>query len=508
VIARAQSTLERLMLTSRSRLAVSLAGWLALLIVAIVVLLPFRSDRHEGAIALVLLVPPLAATASGPLVAGGAAIMTGLAFNFFFTRPYDSPRIESTSSVAAFVIYIVVAVLVSVAAAGVREARLLADRRARDATLLQKMTVELIRNTQLVPTLRSALVQLVDELHLRGGLLDAVVGDAPLTAYAGDADRSTAALERFSPHRDPGTERVPAVTTMRSPGQPAVFPVSAGGSAFGFLIADAGDGTIGLDRERFLESFAGVIALALANARLSEEAIRTRALEETDRLRAVLLQSVSHDLRTPLTTIKATASALRDSTPPPDQMREMLADIEAESDRLARLVTNLLDLSRIESGMLQLDRHPVPVDELVYSALDDARLEIDETRLKVAIADGVPPLDVDETLMRQVLINLLHNALRLDESASPVTITAAAAGDRVELRVIDHGPGIPEAERRRVFEPYHRHRPGTRSAGTGLGLSICRGFTEAHGGSIRAEPTPGGGATIIVSLPVRRGAQA
>jgi two-component system sensor histidine kinase KdpD len=214
----------------------------------------------------------------------------------------------------------------------------------------------------------------------------------------------------------------------------------------------------------------------------------------------VLLRSVSHDLRTPLTAIKATAGTLASDDVPPERRRELLTGIEQEVDRLSHLVTNLLDLSRIESGSLQLDRQAVPLDDLVDDAVDAAGTR---GSVELALPEHLVVLDADETLLRQVLVNLLENAARYAPD-SAVRIAAHRDEHAVEIRVVDHGPGIPEPERARVFEPYNRARPGLRGRGSGLGLAISRGFVAAHGGTLEIETTPGGGATFVVRMPTAR----
>jgi two-component system sensor histidine kinase KdpD len=489
-------------LTDQQRRLLSLVAFVLLLVVCVVGLLPFRRDENVGAIALIMLLPPLAATGAGPVAAGAAAIVSGLAFNFFFTHPYHSPAISSTASVAAFAIYLMIAISGGVMFARLREARALADRRAADATLLQALTVELIQNAEASVTLRSALVQLTDTLGLRGVCLLTVAGADQLLARAGESEHA----ERVAHDLLDGGEANPAgrLVALREPGKPAAFPIRTTETAFGFLVADPGDRSLGPDREKFLESFTGVIALALTRARLGEERVRRVALEETDHLRTVLLQSVSHDLRTPLTTIKATAAALRDDDVDPARRRQLLTDVEQEVDRLTHLVSNLLDLSRIESGSLQLDRQPVPLDDLVDDAIAAAGQAIAAGRLEVDLPVTGVILDADETLLRQVLVNLLQNASRYAPDGAPVRVEASADGDGVEIRVVDHGPGVPEPERLRIFEPYNRARPGLRGNGSGLGLAISRGFVAAHGGSLGIRTTPGGGATFVVTLPTAR----
>jgi two-component system sensor histidine kinase KdpD len=226
-----------------------------------------------------------------------------------------------------------------------------------------------------------------------------------------------------------------------------------------------------------------------------------QALKETDRLRSALLQSVSHDLRTPLTAITASASALRESVPEHER-DALLGGIEHEARRLVRLVDNMLDLARIEAGALHPRRTLMPVDELLYAAVDDAAAALEGQFVDVDGAAELPPVNVDETMIRQVLVNLLENASRADPDDT-IGLYASNSDHTLRISVVDHGPGVPEAERRRIFEPYYRLRKShDHRAGTGLGLAISRGYVEAHGGKLHVEPTAGGGATFLVELPI------
>jgi two-component system sensor histidine kinase KdpD len=488
-------------LDRRHRQLASLVAFAVLLVICVLALLPFRADENVGAIALTMLLPPLAATGAGPVAAGAAALVSGLVFNFFFTHPYHSPKISSTASVAAFIVYLVIALAGAVIVARLRSARALADRRAADATLLQALTIELIQNAEASVTLRSALVQLTDALGLRGVCLLTVEGPEQIVAEAGQADEAVRTARQLL---DRGRGSAGRVVALREPGKPAAFPITTIDTAFGFVVADPGPTSLGIDRERFLESFTGVVALALTRARLGEERLRRRALEETDHLRTVLLQSVSHDLRTPLTAIKATASSLRTDALSPEHRDEMLAAMEQEVDRLSHFIANLLDLSRIESGALRLDRHPVPLDDLVDDAIAAAGPFVAPDRVEVDLPEDLVVLDADETLLRQVLVNLLQNAARYASGSGPFRVEASPRDGDLEVRVVDHGPGVPEPERMRIFEPYNRARPGLRGRGSGLGLAISRGFVAAHGGTLAIETTPGGGATFVVTLPLTR----
>ncbi len=247
--------------------------------------------------------------------------------------------------------------------------------------------------------------------------------------------------------------------------------------------------------------------LAAERARLMEETSRVRLLEEVDRLRAALMGSVSHDLRTPLASIKASISDLADpDLHLSDEDRAMLLrTTEEETDRLTRLVTNLLDMSRIQAGALVLHRSATPLDELVGGVAARLAGMFTDHRLVVEVAEGLPLADVDYLLIEQVVSNLLENAARYTPAGTGVTVRAAAVagGDEVEVAVIDHGPGVAEEERERIFDEFYRLRAQSRGpVGTGMGLAIVKGIVEAHGGRIRVDSTPGGGATFVVGMPV------
>jgi len=249
--------------------------------------------------------------------------------------------------------------------------------------------------------------------------------------------------------------------------------------------------------------------LAAERERLAAEANRLQVLERVDEQRAALLRSVSHDLRTPLSTIRAVATDLRDGTGhyDADTERELLATGGDEAERLDRLVANLLSLSRIEAGALRPERQAVDLAELIGDRLRRLQRVFVNCRVQVEAAPDLPLVDGDYTLLDQLFTNLVENAARYAPPASTVRIGARASGGTgpgragmVELRVADEGIGVPDYEGDRIFEPFRR---GEGSTSSGVGLAICKAIAEAHGGSIRVERTPGGGATFVVRLPVR-----
>lgn len=236
--------------------------------------------------------------------------------------------------------------------------------------------------------------------------------------------------------------------------------------------------------------------------RLTEEATRADVLARIDEQRSALLRSVSHDLRSPLSTIRAVASDLLSGAPYDDETRnELISLVADEAERLDRLVANLLSLSRIEAGALDPDRQALAVDELVAHAAGRLARLTSGRRVQLDLPDGLPLVDGDYVQIDQVVSNLLENAARHSPPGSTIRIGARASGDVVELRIDDEGLGVAPFERHRIFEPFRR---GEGSASSGIGLAICKAIVEAHGGRIEATEAPGGGARFGLSLPVRR----
>jgi len=317
-----------------------------------------------------------------------------------------------------------------------------------------------------------------------------------VVASAG-APLSDAELHRVVPA--PGMPASLGGSSTLQPDQAHTVALSAMGRPIGLLHMWGGELTR-YDQE-LLHTFANHMALALERAQLREQAMRTELLEEIDRLQRALVGAVSHDLRTPLATIKASASTLRNAEADvalPD--RELLLElIDNQTDRLDRLVTNLLDLSRVQAGALELRNLPISVGDLVADALRGISHAEDVAPVMLAIDDDLPLVDVDHLLIGQVLANLLDNAARYAPPHTSITVSACLRGDGlVQLAVEDKGPGVPRSERTNVFRMFNRS--GT-SGGTGVGLSIAKAFVEAHDQQIWVEDVPGGGARFCFTLP-------
>lgn len=258
----------------------------------------------------------------------------------------------------------------------------------------------------------------------------------------------------------------------------------------------------------FFQSFLNQATVIIESARLRQESLQIEVLQRTDALRAALLSSVSHDLRTPLSSIKAAAYSLQEKDVSwDDEARHSFAvTIEREADRLNRLVGNILDMSRIEGGALKAEKELYPLDELVYHVVDHLQFILKERDVRVTLPDSLPPVELDFLQMDQVMTNLIENAVRYTPSGSPIEISAEEQNGKILVSVADHGPGIPEEYKERIFDKFYRvsgaKQRGT--MGTGLGLAVCRGLIEAHGGHIWAENRDGGGAIFQFTLPLAK----
>jgi two-component system, OmpR family, sensor histidine kinase KdpD len=252
---------------------------------------------------------------------------------------------------------------------------------------------------------------------------------------------------------------------------------------------------------RILGAFAAYAAAALEQGRLTAAAEAAKPIAEADRVRTALLAAVSHDLRTPLASAKAAVTSLRSSDIEWDaaDRDELLATADESLDKLARLVDNLLDMSRLQAGALAVFPRPADLSEIVARSLDDIGPAARD--VAVSIPDDLPEVAVDPAILERVISNLTANALRYSPPGTPPALTGSALHDRVELKIIDRGPGVPEDQWNRIFVPFQRMGDTDNTTGVGLGLALSRGLTEAMHGTLEPDETPGGGLTMTLSLP-------
>jgi two-component system sensor histidine kinase KdpD len=289
-----------------------------------------------------------------------------------------------------------------------------------------------------------------------------------------------------------------------------------------FLPLRTGSGTVGVigierdaqltpDEHSLLDALADQVAVAIERISLARGLAEARVLAETERLRAALLTSISHDLRTPLASIIGTVSSLRSFADKYDaaDRDELLATLEGEAERLNRFVGNLLDMTRLESGAIELKLDLTDIGEIIGAALERAGAILAAHRVEVTIASDLPMLRLDPILFEQVLFNLLDNAAKYSPPGSRIDLRARKEGDVVALEVLDEGPGIPPADLERIFDKFYRvQAQDRRRAGTGLGLAICRGFIEAQGGRIEAHNRRDrSGAILTLRIPVPEAAE-
>ncbi|SCG64283.1 osmosensitive K+ channel signal transduction histidine kinase [Micromonospora echinaurantiaca] len=410
-----------------------------------------------------------------------AAFGGSLILNWFFTPPFHTLTIAEPDNLLALAVFVGVAVSVSwvvdVAARRTREAA----RAAADAQTLAAVAGGVLRGGR-------PLIALLDQLRETFGLR--AVSMLELAAEATGRPART---------REERAWRVVASVGDH----PATTP-------------DAGETTVPVDERitivlrgrrlaaadrRLVEAFAAQAAVALRQERLAEEAATARPLAEADRMRTALLAAVSHDLRTPLASAKAAVTSLRSPDVEFDEedRAELLATAEESLDRLARLVANLLDMSRLQAGALGLTPAAIGLEDAVPRALDE--LGPPAAGVTADIPADLPAATADPGLLERVLVNLIANALRYSPPGQPPTVTASAHAGQVELRVIDTGPGIPEDQWEHVFLPFQRLGDRDNQTGVGLGLALSRGLAEAMGGSLTPETTPGGGLTMVLRLP-------
>ncbi|MDD5274431.1 MAG: ATP-binding protein, partial [Methylovulum sp.] len=257
------------------------------------------------------------------------------------------------------------------------------------------------------------------------------------------------------------------------------------------------------EQQKLLETFLGQIAQAITRVRLTEHARKTQVEMEAERLRNSLLSSISHDLRTPLATIVGAASTLVEdgNALGTDDKQELSRAIYDEAQRMSSLVNNILDMARLDAGAVVLNRQWYPLDEIIGVVLTRLQKRLVGRQVTVKLPPGIPMVYVDAVMIEQVLINLLENALRYTPAGSPLEIMAEAVAGAVDIAVADRGGGLPRGGEKQLFEKFYRVKSEAAQSGVGLGLAICKAIIEVHGGSIRAQNRPTGGAVFTFTLP-------
>jgi two-component system sensor histidine kinase KdpD len=431
-----------------------------------------------------------------------ATVLSVLALDVVFIPPYLSFDVADLQHVVTFLVMFVVAIVISSLTRRTKEQADMARRREARTVVLYGLTRDLARATAIEDLVTRALS------HVRDAF------DADAAIFVPDAEARLGEAHAGSMSVGPG-ERA-AVAWVWANGKMAGLGTDTLPSAGGLFVPLRGArgrvGVLGIrpkgardlvepDQRALLDAVSAQIGSALERDQLAAEAQRAQVQVETERMRSSLLSSVSHDLRTPLGVITGAASSLAEDRARLDApaRAELVDTIREEADRLSRLVGNLLEMTRVESGALAPKKEWQPLVEIVGVALNRLEERLRGRSVTVELPADLVPLDA--VLVEQVFLNLLENAVRYTPAGSPLVISAQTEDGHVVIEVADRGPGVPEADRERVFEKFYRSgRSG--DGGAGLGLAICRGIVEAHGGRIWVSPRDGGGARFRFILPI------
>jgi two-component system sensor histidine kinase KdpD len=476
-------------LTTRRRLVGLLVG-LLLLAVLVPAGASFRSDLSLASdMLLFLLVVVLSSLIGGFYPAVATAIIASLLLNYYFVPPIHRFTISDGQNVLALAVFIIIAVLVSRVVDQAARRNVEAARSNAEAETLSTLAGSLLRGEHALP----ALMQRVQETF----------AVSSVTLLRRETDAPSSAGTKAAPHASGGLRGT--WSTIASVGEDPCERPDDGDTdvPIGENLALVLRGRkLAAEDQRVLAAFATEVAVAYQQRQLSAAADAAVELAEADRSRTALLNAVSHDLRTPLASAKAAVSSLLGADvdwSEPDR-QELLQNADSALDRLTALVTNLLDLSRLQAGALAVSRRPFGVDDVVSKALANIA---DSDQVALDVSPTLPDVLADAGLLERVIANVVENALRYNPPGAKVLVTASTIGDQIELRVIDQGPGIPAPFRDTVFEPFQRRddQAVSTGAGVGLGLAITRGFIQAMGGAIALEDTPGGGLIVSITLP-------
>jgi len=478
--------------TTPSSSAKSYVFALAACAVATTLALPLRDYLNPAnAVMFYLLGVIITAARYGRRASIAASGFAFLAYNFFFTEPYYTFYVNDYKDVLTLVL-----LLISGIVAGAQTSKLQAERnffrtKEHNTSVLYAMSNELTA------------------MRERERIVTAIA------RHVEDAFGATA-IVWFPESKIPELREEQAARWAYEHQQPAGLGTPTLPGAAGYYMPLAGTdhalGVLGLTpRERhsfstseheMIQTFANLAASALERADIAEVAERTKVEAEGEKLRNALLSAVSHDFRTPLASIKGVISSLlmEDNRLQPDDKQDLLASAHGEVTRLERIVSNLLEVTLLESGKLKLKKDYYFLPELVGNALKQTEAALQGRPVHCHIPPDLPALQVDGLLIEQVLVNLLENAAKYTPASSPITLRCDGYGGQVKITIEDAGPGIPAGEEEKIFDAFHTAAENRK--GSGLGLAICRGILQAHGGAIRAETRPEGGAVFTVMLPV------
>jgi two-component system sensor histidine kinase KdpD len=436
----------------------------------------------------------------GPALA--AAFASAFSWNYLFINPRLTFAISEIPDIILFLLYFAIALMAGNLTARLRQQERLAHYNAERTAALYALAHDTATAVNMDDVLVTGINQISSAFHAevaillpQGDRLDRQAHRA--STFAVDDKDFAVATWVFENGKRAGRH-----TSTLSQAFAQYLPLQTPGRIVGVIgIRTQQSGQITFEQEQLLETFVNQIALVIERELLDEAAEQSLMLRESERLYAALLNSISHELRTPIATITGSASLLGAQTNGDSRLRhELVRSIQGAAGRLNRLVANLLDMSRLDAGRVKLKLDWCDVGEVIGVAAQRVEECLLPRPLNIDAPPDLPLVQMDFVLMEQVLVNLLDNACNYSPPDAPITIEAYIKGGKLFIAVTDGGQGIPPGDLERVFEKFYRV-PGTATGGTGLGLSICRGLVEAHGGALTAENAPGAGARFIITLP-------
>lgn len=434
------------------------------------------------------------------------AFLSVLAFDFFFVPPRLTFSVSDTEYVLTFLGLFIVSLVISTLAVGAKEQAEAAREREAQTATLYAFSSALAAAASLAEIVSQIVTQLGENFSREVVVLLPENQRLTVSGHSPDIhlDESELAVAAWAyQHGEPAgrdTDTLPAAKVR-------YLPLKTARGVIGVLGVMPHDSTKHLtpDQRRLMEVYASQAAVAIERAQLVEQTRQTQVLQATEKLQTALLNSISHDLRTPLVSITGALSSLQEDNVLDEAARRSLVDTaRGEAERLNRLVGNLLDMTRLEAGALRMKQEPCDLQDVIGSALDRLGERAADRTVTLNIAPELPLVPLDFVLIVQVLVNVLDNALKYSPPAAPIEISVSYAGAFAEIAVADRGVGIPHDDLARVFDKFYRVQNPHNVGGTGLGLSICKGIVEAHGGFIGAENRSGGGTIVTIGLPLAR----
>jgi len=463
----------------------------------------FISPTNLHMIYLVAVVIAAVYLGRGPSIA--TAVLGVLIMDFFFVPPFLTFAVAKAEDIVTLAGLLIVGIVISTLTTRVREEADAAQRRETQAIELYQFSRDLASAIGLEDILR-VVVRHVSQSFGReitillpeGSTLQPQASSPGMTLGENETALAISVYEH-SQAADQAMATYPTRTLL-------YLPLRTGHGVVGILGVRPSDPGVppASEQQRLLESFATQAALAIERAKLAEQARRAQMLEATEKLQAALLNSISHDLRTPLASITGSLSSLQEEAVQLDEAtrRSLLENASAEAERLNHLVGNLLDMTRIEAGALKVTEELCEVQDVVGSALQQMGDRLEGRLVQADVPANLPLVPMDFVLIVHVLSNLLDNALKYSPADQPIEVCAGVTDGRLELQVADRGIGIPPEDLTRVFDKFYRVQRPNGVSGTGLGLAICKGIIEAHRGEIYAANRDGGGTVITVTLPL------